>query len=70
VGDRRYGARGRLPKQPTEKLVDAVRSFDRQALHAAGLAFSHPSSDKRVEFESELPSDMQLLVETLRQDQS
>ena len=70
VGDRRYGARGRLPKQPTEKLVDAVRSFDRQALHAAGLAFSHPSSDKWVEFESELPSDMQLLVETLRQDQS
>ena len=70
VGDRRYGARARLPKQPTEKLVDAVRSFDRQALHAAGLAFSHPSSDKWVEFESELPSDMQLLVETLRQDQS
>ena len=70
VGDRRYGARGRLPKQPTEKLVDAIRSFDRQALHAAGLAFSHPSSGKRVEFESDLPSDMQFLVETLRQDQS
>ena len=70
VGDRRYGARGRLPKQPTEKLVDAIRSFDRQALHAAGLAFSHPSSGKRVEFESDLPSDMQFLVETLREDQS
>ena len=70
VGDRRYGARGRLPKQPTEKLVGAIRSFDRQALHAAGLAFSHPSSGKRVEFESDLPSDMQFLVETLRQDQS
>ncbi|MCS5568737.1 MAG: RluA family pseudouridine synthase [Pseudomonadales bacterium] len=70
VGDRRYGARARLPKQPTEKLVDAVRKFDRQALHAAGLAFRHPSSDERVEFESDLPSDMQFLVETLRQDQS
>ena len=70
VGDRRYGARGRLPKQPTEKLVGAIRSFDRQALHAAGLAFSHPSSGKRVEFESDLPSDMQFLVETLREDQS
>ena len=70
VGDRRYGARGRLPKQPTAELIDVVRSFNRQALHAAGLAFVHPSSNKRVEFEIGLPSDMQTLVETLRLDRS
>ena len=70
VGDRRYGARGRLPKQPTEELISAVQSFDRQALHAAGLAFVHPSSNERMEFESKLPADMRRLIETLRMDRS
>jgi 23S rRNA pseudouridine1911/1915/1917 synthase len=70
VGDRRYGARGRLPKQPTEELINAVQSFDRQALHAAGLAFIHPASNERMEFESKLPSDMRRLIETLRMDRS
>ncbi|MEE3183654.1 MAG: RluA family pseudouridine synthase [Pseudomonadota bacterium] len=70
VGDRRYGARGRLPKRPTENLIEVIQEFDRQALHAAGLAFIHPSSDERMEFESGLPSDMRKLVETLRLDRS
>ena len=42
VGDRRYGAQGRLPPAPTERLVAELRGFERQALHAARLGFEHP----------------------------
>ncbi len=40
--------------------------FARQALHAHRLAFTHPRSGRRVEFESPLPPDLQQLVERLR----
>lgn len=35
----------------------------RQALHAKTLAFTHPKTGKRMEFDSELPSDMQAVLE-------
>lgn len=41
-------------------------AFERQALHAHRLAFDHPTSGRRVEFESPLPQDLQRLVERLR----
>jgi 23S rRNA pseudouridine1911/1915/1917 synthase len=68
VGDRRYGARGRLPKGPTAALVEAIRTFPRQALHAAELAFRHPVSGEQVSFRSELPEDMKRLLRVLAED--
>ena len=38
----------------------------RQALHAKSLEFKHPTTDKLVSFESDLPEDMALLVEKWR----
>ncbi|MEA1886861.1 MAG: RluA family pseudouridine synthase, partial [Bacteroidota bacterium] len=38
----------------------------RQALHARHLAFNHPVSGKRMEFESELPDDMKMLIDKWR----
>jgi 23S rRNA pseudouridine1911/1915/1917 synthase len=40
-------------------------SFHRQALHAAMLGFTHPASDKRIQFYSEIPHDMAELIDTL-----
>ncbi len=39
--------------------------FKRQALHAAGLGFTHPVTKARLSFESALPSDMQELFTAL-----
>jgi 23S rRNA pseudouridine1911/1915/1917 synthase len=41
-------------------------AFPRQALHAARLAFRHPATDRRVEFEAPLPEDLRELLERLR----
>jgi 23S rRNA pseudouridine1911/1915/1917 synthase len=38
----------------------------RQALHAAELGFIHPTTKKEMLFKSELPEDMQLLIEKWR----
>ncbi len=38
----------------------------RQALHARYLAFDHPATGKRMHFESELPGDMQQVIDKWR----
>ena len=68
VGDRRYGARGRLPRAPHPEVMLTLRGFPRQALHAAALAFDHPASGARCRFEAPLPRDLAELVAVLRQD--
>jgi len=70
VGDRRYGARGRLPPRPSIELLEAVRQFHRQALHAAELAFTHPSTGEHLRFTAPLPDDMAKLVLCLEQDRA
>ena len=44
---------------------DVAAAFPRQALHAQILGFSHPTSREMLEFRSELPSDIKLLLGNL-----
>jgi len=60
LGDPVYG-RG---KSVHRKLLNQL-DFHRQALHAAGLGFTHPVTKARLSFESALPSDMQELFTAL-----
>lgn len=41
---------------------NAFKVLPRQALHARTLSFNHPDTDRRMEFTSELPDDMQKLI--------
>ena len=66
VGDRRYGARGVVPRGANPDSVTDIRRFKRQALHAAKLAFQHPASGEAMRFESALPEDMATLLAALR----
>jgi len=45
---------------------NCFRILPRQALHAKSLAFDHPVSGKRLSFDSELPEDMQQVIEKWR----
>ncbi len=66
VGDRTYGGRAALPAGLAPETAAAVRGFDRQALHAARLAFRHPQSGEAVAFTAPLPGDFAALLEVLR----
>ena len=68
VGDRVYGGRLLLPKGASPELIEALRGFTRQALHAARLAFAHPVSGKPVECRAPLPADMRELLNVLAKD--
>lgn len=68
VGDRVYGGRLLLPKGATPELIEGIRGFKRQALHAARLAFEHPVSGKPVECTAATPADMRALLDALATD--
>jgi len=68
VGDPAYGGRLALPKGASEPVIDMLRGFKRQALHATRLAFEHPSSGEVLELEVPPPDDFQALLTVLRED--
>jgi 23S rRNA pseudouridine1911/1915/1917 synthase len=70
VGDPVYGGRLALPKGASPALIEALRGFRRQALHAARLELVHPGSGERVHFEAPLAADFQALLAALRLDAS
>ncbi|MCH7830498.1 MAG: 23S rRNA pseudouridine(1911/1915/1917) synthase RluD [Proteobacteria bacterium] len=70
VGDQMYGGRLALPKGASEELIQTLRHFKRQALHATRLAFKHPASGALLELEVAPPGDFQKLIEVMRNDAS
>ena len=65
IGDPVYGGRRKLPANVPG--AEAVKAFERQALHAASLGFLHPVSGETMAFESPLPEDFQALLDNLGQ---
>jgi 23S rRNA pseudouridine1911/1915/1917 synthase len=60
VGDPVYGRKSRNAAAPV-----SLRSFRRQALHAAVLAFRHPGTGEEMRFASEMPQDIRTLLSEL-----
>ena len=68
VGDPVYGGSLKLPKGATPELIDALRGFRRQALHAETLEFQHPISGEPVRCTAPVPHDMLHLIKALHDD--
>jgi 23S rRNA pseudouridine1911/1915/1917 synthase len=64
VGDETYGA-GRDNTILNAQLRAHVRNLGRHFLHAEKLAFTHPQSGTRVEFNSPLPAELAALLNVL-----
>lgn len=60
LGDPVYGRSGKAHREVLKSL-----SFQRQALHAAELGFTHPVTKHRLSFSSGMPADMQELFSAL-----
>jgi len=69
-GDVTYGGdRIRYGKDEGQRRAfykNLFKMLPRQALHAASLGFKHPATGKEMDFDAELPQDMQDVVERLR----
>jgi len=68
IGDPLYGGSFKLPKAASEALVETLRAFRRQALHAEKLSFIHPVGGEELSFEAPVPDDMVRLMDALRED--
>ena len=68
IGDPSYGGRPKLPKGASQELIDTLRGFPRQALHAEVLGLIHPASGEERQFECPLPDDMIALLDVLARE--
>ncbi|HFI1140418.1 TPA: 23S rRNA pseudouridine(1911/1915/1917) synthase RluD [Acinetobacter baumannii] len=66
VGDQVYMNRVRIPAGASELLIETLRGFKRQALHAAKLGLKHPRTGEEMLFEAPWPEDFTQLVNVLR----
>ena len=67
IGDRTYGG-GRpqaISHEKKHRGIYVSRLITRQALHARLLGFEHPRTGQFMEFEAEVPADMERLIEGL-----
>ena len=49
-------------------MIDALRGFRRQALHAQALGLIHPEGGEQLQFECPLPQDMLDLLQVLQRE--
>ncbi len=65
IGDPVYGGRPRIPNRASTALIDVLRHFERQALHARYLTLAHPVTGEVMRFEAPLPDDIRDLMALL-----
>ena len=66
LGDNQYGKKNIKFKKINEDFLKKLSVLNGQALHAKSLGFIHPSKNKWVNFESELPKDFNKILNLLR----
>ncbi len=66
LGDKKYKKKFKKFKNIDPKLEEYILKLDRQFLHAKILGFDHPRSGERMEFSSNLPSNLDNILKKLR----
>ena len=67
IGDKKYGKQKKMKfKKINKKVEEVLKSFNRQALHAQSLGFTHPSKNRQIEFGSKLPQDFKKILDILK----
>ena len=69
VGDVLYAGRFRIHSGADAQLVEYLRGFDRQALHAFELQLTHPATGEIISWSAPLPDDFQALLAQLNDAQ-
>ncbi|MFP3019470.1 MAG: 23S rRNA pseudouridine(1911/1915/1917) synthase RluD [Arsenophonus sp.] len=68
VGDPVYGTRQYLLKDVSKEFRKIMKNFDRQALYSAMLRLCHPSTGIEMEWNLDIPADMLMLINILKED--
>ena len=66
LGDKIYKKRYKKIKNIDYELEKIITNLDRQFLHAKTIGFIHPKTGEEMEFGSNLPEDLELVLKNLR----
>ncbi len=66
LGDKKYKKKYKKFVGIDSELQDNIIGLNRQFLHAKTIGFNHPKSNTRLEFTSNLPSDLEQILKKLR----
>ena len=66
LGDKKYKKKFKKLKNIDPEIEDVLSNLNRQFLHAKVLGFTHPKSGKRLEFSSNLPIELEIILKKLR----
>ena len=66
LGDKKYKKKFKKFKNIDSDLEQSILNLDRQFLHAKTIGFTHPVTGKKLEFTSNLPQDLNIVLKKLR----
>ena len=66
LGDKKYKKKFKKFKNVDPELEECILKLDRQFLHAKVLGFDHPRTGEYLEFNSNLPKDLENILKKLR----
>ena len=66
LGDKKYKKKFKKFKNIDSDLEESILNLDRQFLHAKTIGFIHPITGKKLEFTSNLPQDLNIVLKKLR----
>ncbi len=66
IADITYDPSRTIAKDTSSELIEIIRSFPRQALHARFLSFDCPETQKEMSFEISIPTDIQNLIKDIK----
>ena len=66
LGDKKYKKKFKKFKNIDSDLEQSILNLDRQFLHAKTIGFAHPITGKKLEFTSNLPQDLNIVLKKLR----
>ncbi len=66
LGDKKYKKKFKMFKNIDKEIEQSIYNLNRQFLHAKTLGFIHPKTNKKIEFNSILPKELENLLKLLR----
>ena len=66
LGDKKYKKKFKKIKNIDPDLKKTITNLNRQFLHAKVIGFNHPITGKKMEFNSNLPKDLEIVLKKLR----